>query len=436
MHFSFRFNFKGKRSIPVIFLKLAISFIVVFCLFSFTAPFKVRSNKIDNSSHPFKFDKVISREVLENYLSRAIVMQNLLIGQGNFDDNLRMLKSIGAKYIARSVCQWGGESSLLQNLEMENILAKKVHQMDSEIVLEACIFEIVTRQINKVPVPDWAFTAFGMPVEKRNFCYDSIIYADGRMNNQWGNGASVPDISRPETKLLFYFLAVSYINIGIEGIHFGQVELMNKNDPNLDHYAELLKMIRTYAAVHARRHMLLCNSHVPSGGFVRNGYLLMDFHAFPLRVMEVRDKLGEAILKLGFLDGLYNRSKGGMTYSGWTCKHLPYLVELDNYGVSKHPGQANPEPVGSGFDWVWGYDEITWFAHQTREYRSNWLRYALAWIKKTDPNGFLEMPGSRTESSPLDHKRWYYANNPSNAVPEGLGDEEAIREIWRAQPIK
>ena len=69
----------------------------------------------------------------------------------------------------------------------------------------------------------------------------------------------------------------------------------------------------------------------------------MDFHAFPLRIMEVPDKPQEAILKLGFSDGLYNRSKGGITYSGWSCEHLPYLVEFDNYGVSKHPGQPNPD---------------------------------------------------------------------------------------------
>ena len=303
--------------------------------------------------------------------------------------------------------------------------------MDPDIILEACIFEIVSRQIEEVPVPGWAFTALGMPVEKRNFRYDSIIYADGRMKNQWGNGSSVPDVSRPETKLMFYFLAVSYMDLGIEGIHFGQVELMNKNDPNLDHYAEVLTLVRAYAARHARRHMLLCNSHVPGGGFVKGGHLLMDFHAFPLRIMEVPDKPQEAILKLGFSDGLYNRSKGGITYSGWSCEHLPYLVEFDNYGVSKHPGQPNPEPVGTGFDWIWGYDEITWFAHQTKEYRSNWLRYAFDWIKKTDPNAFLEMPGSRVASSPLDNKRWYSANSPSPTVPDGLGDEEIIREIWK-----
>jgi hypothetical protein len=34
--------------------------------------------------------------------------------------------------------------------------------------------------------------------------------------------------------------------------------------------------------------------------------------------------------------------------------------------------------------------------------------------------------------SPLDHRQWYYANVPSSAVPEGLGDEEAIRAIWKS----
>jgi hypothetical protein len=75
---------------------------------------------------------------------------------------------------------------------------------------------------------------------------------------------------------------------------------------------------------------------------------------------------------------------------------------------------------------VWGYDEITWFAHQSKEYRASWLRYAWDWVRRTDPNGYLQMPGSRTLVSPLDRKRWYYANAPSPAVPEGLGDEDAM----------
>lgn len=55
------------------------------------------------------------------------------------------------------------------------------------------------------------------------------------------------------------------------------------------------------------------------------------------------------------------------------------------------------------------------------------------WVRETDSNGFLEMPGSRTATSP--DTRWYFANNPSDKVPEGLGDEDAIREIWAADSI-
>jgi hypothetical protein len=53
-------------------------------------------------------------------------------------------------------------------------------------------------------------------------------------------------------------------------------------------------------------------------------------------------------------------------------------------------------------------------------------------VRQVDTNAHLEMPGSRTMTSPLDHKKWYYANDASAAVPEGLGDEEAIAAIWKA----
>lgn len=373
----------------------------------------------------YRFDRSISREVLENYLSRAITMEGLLNGRGDLGDNIRMLKGIGAKFIGRSLCLWGGEASLLRNLERAKRQAPQVHAADPDMILQACIFEIVTTQIDQVPIPAWAFAAFGLPSEARNFRYADMLYSDGRFKDHWHTGQSVPDVSRLETKLWFYFLGASFIDAGCEAIHFGQTELMNHNDRTLDHYSEVLRLIRAHAAKHSRRHLLLCDSHVPSGGLVRDGQLLMDFHSFPLRIMETPDKPKEAILRVGFSDGLYGRSKGGKTPSGWTCEHLPYLVEIDNWGVSRKPGQPR-----AGGIWIWGYDEITWFAHQDAEYRSKWLRYAWNWVRETDSNGYLQMPGSRTLSSPLDNLRWYYANKPSASVPDGFADEDAIRAIW------
>jgi hypothetical protein len=380
------------------------------------------------SSDRYRFDRTISREVLENYLSRAITMEGLLNGRGDLDDNARMLTSTGAKFIGRSLCLWGGEANLLNSLRTAKEQSPKLHASDPEMILQACIFEIVTTQVDQVPVPDWVFAALGQPVEKRNFRYADMLYPSGQFKDHWRKGESVPDVSRMETKLWFYFLGASFIDTGCEAIHLGQTELMNRNDRSLDHYAQVLSLIRAYATSHARRHMVILDSHVPSGGLVREGQLLMDFHSFPLRIMEVPDKPQDAILKLGFSDGIYGRSKGGKTFSGWQCEHLPYLVEIDNWGVSKTPGQPK-----AGSIWIWGYDEITWFAHQDQQYRSNWLRYAWDWVRKTDTNGHLQMPGSRTLVSPLDRKRWYYANKPSRTMPEGFGDEAALAAIWAGE---
>ena len=393
------------------------------------------------SVRDYYFDRAISREVLDNYLSRSTTMQSLFAGHGDLEDDLRMLTSMKAKFIGRSLCLWGGEANLLNNLEKAKQQVPAAVKADPEMILEACIFEIVTTQVEQVAVPDWAFAALGRPAEKRNFRYADMLYLDGRRVDQWSPGSSVPDVSRPESKLYFYFLAASFIDAGFEAIHFGQVEIMGDNDPDLTNWSQVFTLARAYAAKHARRHMLICNAHVARGGLVRDGYLLLDFHAFPLRIMEVPDKPQEAILKLGFSDGIYNRSKGGIAPSGWTCSHLPYLVEFDNYGVSRQPGQ--PRADGGRFNWIWGYDEVTWFAHQDKQYRATWLLYAWNWVRTTDPNGYLEMPGSRmitnghlatlgdgTARSFSRARPWYHANNPSAAVPDGMGDEETIRAIW------
>ena len=159
----------------------------------------------------------------------------------------------------------------------------------------------------------------------------------------------------------------------------------------------------------------------------------MDFHSFPLRIKEVPENPQEAILELGFSDGIYRRSKGGVTPSGWTCRSLPYLVEIDNWGVSRQPGQPN-----AGSIWIWGYDEISWFAHQDSAYRARWLRYAWDWVREHDPNGYLQMPGSRTVAAPMgeDRKKWYWAMNPSDAWLDGFGDEDAIKAIWSTKPAQ
>src|SRR6266700_1121052 len=49
----------------------------------------------------YSFHQTISREVLDNYLSRSISMEGLLNGRGDLTDNIRMLARVGAKYAGR-----------------------------------------------------------------------------------------------------------------------------------------------------------------------------------------------------------------------------------------------------------------------------------------------------------------------------------------------
>lgn len=373
----------------------------------------------------YRFSRTISRAVLESYLSRAVTAMDLCTDRGNVDDNLRMLRSIGAKFAGRTVYLWGDEGGLGWRLERAAEIARKLHAADPDMILQAGIFEVVTRQVEKVTIPRRVFQEFGLAPEERSFRYADMLFPSGRFKDHWGPDASVPDITRLETRMWFYHLASSYIDAGMEGIHFGQVALIGADDTGNERWWELLTRVRRYAAAHARRRMVLCDAHTPDGGPRHGENLLFDFHAFPLRIKEVADEPRKGVLEVGYLDSIFRRSAGGVTPSGWRCESLPYLVELDNWGSSGKGGQG-----GLSY-WTWGYDEICWFARQPAAYRDSWLRYAWRWVREHDPNGYLQMPMSRCLADPVDGVAWYLANRRSNATPDGFGQEDAIGAIWR-----
>src|ERR1041384_6936781 len=250
----------------------------------------------------FQFDGKISRPVLENFLARSICVEGMLNGRGPLEDDIRMLTNCGAKYVARALCLWGAENNFLSNIHRAKEQVPQILKADPEMVLEGCVFETVGPRVSEIAIPDWVFKDLGQPVEQRNFRYEDIIYPMGQRRAMGRN--QVPDESRMETQLWFYYQAASYIDIGCEGLHFGQVEIMNRRDHGNTNWFRLLSLVRDYAGKHARRHMVLCNGHVPSGGLMANGNPLLDFHAFPLRIKETPDKPQEAILQLGFSDGL------------------------------------------------------------------------------------------------------------------------------------
>ncbi len=222
------------------------------------------------SGDDFHFDSSISRPVLENYLDRSISFTELLHDDLNQPrnkrgvdphDNVRFLLGSRAKFVGRALMLWGREGNLPAFLRTAKPYALALHKADPEIILQAAAFEIVTRGVESIPVPEPVFAEYGLPVESRNFRYRDMLYTNGRFVNHWGGNGSVPDMSRIETRMWFYFLATSYIDAGIEAIHFGQVGLMDKNDPNHAHWIDLLGRARAFAQARPAAFLALRRPH-------------------------------------------------------------------------------------------------------------------------------------------------------------------------------
>jgi hypothetical protein len=401
-------------------------------------------------------DGKITEEVLNNYLSHSVTHSGLCATYPEpttttLDDDLRMLKHIGAKFIGRTALMWGEYRNSEGKVEMKEYFSKiknastKAHEADPEMILQGAILEIITTNINQIEIPEEVFITFGEKSEKRYFDYSKMLFNDGSFVNHWGEGQSVPDMTKLETRMWFYYISKGFIDSGIEAIHFGQVMLMGKNDTDYVYLKDLLSKVRNYAKTNSPKGIVLCDAH--SHGFVdKDGISLFDFNSFPLRIMKVKnsseidDNIYDkyinsgtsmpAVLSTNFSDNIYNKSKGCITPSGWTCEHLPYIVEFDNWGVSDHPGIFKED---DGI-WIWGYDEISWFAHQPIDYRNDWLKYAYNWVKNTDPVGHVQFATRRILCGPVDKDgksiHMYQANNPSEECPDGFGQENTIYSIW------
>ena len=386
-------------------------YIALVLIATFHNAFSKEKKSVENKD--YQFDGMISREVLENYLARSSTFGSLL--HLTLEDDLRMIKNTGVKFAGRAIWMWGGESKIDELVRVGEPFAKRIHEIDPDIILQGAIFEVVTKDVNNVAIPESVFEEFGVPKEPRNFSYKAMLYPFGHRHNHWSKDSSVPDMSRLETRMWFFYVAKRWIDMGIEAIHFGQVEIMDDWDRSHRHWRDIMKRIRDYAKKNARRHIVLSDAHVPSGGIVHDGNLMFDLHSFPSRPKSVKGKPYKAILEKGFSDSIYGRSKGGVTPSGWKCEALPYIVEIDNFGVSDHPGQYRE----SDKIHVWGWDEINWFIKQPEDYRNEWLKYAYEWVRKTDKNGYFQLPLRRFE---------HYS--ASMMTKKGMRQEDTIKGIW------
>jgi hypothetical protein len=372
-----------------------------------STPAVIEKDNTDNRN--FDFNGTISKEVLNNYLSKGVTFNGFATwaGYGNvaagtdpdFEDDFRMVKSIGAMFICRAAHVWGFTDEEKHFADAKSV-ADRVHAYNPKIILEAAVFEAIYKgNVNAIPIPSWVFEAFSLPVIQRNFSYSDMLYSNGQLVNQWGIDGSVPDISRQETQLWFYYRCCRYIDSGYEAIHLGQLSLMSISDPTKLIRATLLQKIRDYAKIHAPRKMVLLSAHSYSQAeatYIKDGktYLLLDYHTFPIRPEDnfagnttQSDGYQPTAIVKGFLDSIYGKSAGGINPSGWYTDYNPFVVEFDNSGYD----QVNKDKNLGAF-WPWGYDEITWFSKQPANRRTEILTTFYNWINDNYQYGNILFP--------------------------------------------
>lgn len=366
---------------------------------------------------------------VERCLDRAITMTSCLQlfpwARQQWPANLELIADLQPALIGRAALVWGWEPIMLRSLHGLAWRVRQVHAVAPDAVLQGCIFEFISQQVEQVAVPEHVQRAFGLEPVARNYDYQAMLplatppdHAPG-----WEHAGAVPDITRLETRLWFFHLASLYLDAGLEAIHLGNIGRIAAHDHDLRWTDDLLRRIREHAAVNARRGWVVLDAH--THGLVRQRRLLLDFHSWPLRLRESGPpELEDAVLEVGYHDAIYGRSRGGITPDGRLVQHQRYLVELDSgYAGATAGGCDLPECV-------WGCDEITWFARQSSARRDELLRRFWRRVPELDPAGRLQMPGVRPVQALLADACEHYLVHDPRLLPCGAGQQAVVAELW------
>ena len=386
----------------------------------------------------YSFDTVIEKEVLENYLSRAVTAAGLYESE-TLTDDLRVIARLGVKFLGRASGVWYMPADDEAHFAQSAALARRVHAQDPEVILQACVFEIVTRGMEEISIPAYVFEAFGQPVTDRCFCLADALFPERpagyrHESDEKRKDGGIPDLNRLEARMWFYYRATRYIDCGYEALHMGQVHLYTANDWGFEKTQELFQMMRDYARTHARRHKLLLDAH--THGINVYGKLLFDYHAMPFTRVPLLEEEGEklVLIREGY-------SEGGENPNGWCANEMPFLMEYDNWGGLSVPDRGALSRAELAWkDW-WGYDQIAWFANQDPGARDHFLEYSYYWTEINNPNAYFQVPfrrmlsdGAVTMWDPFTgapHKQETYQINRSGPdCVYGFNQEEMVEKLW------
>lgn len=361
------------------------------------------------------FDGSMPRKVLEYYLSHAATAAGLYQSD-TLDDDIRVIRKLGLKFLGRFTGIWKAGTTDDVHFAQTRAAAEKIHAADPEIILQACIFEIVYREdLERTPIPARVFEAFGLPPEDRCFDFDACNYEG------W-----LPDLSQTEAQMWFYYRGTEYIDCGCEAFHMGQIHLYTGRDRAYRGIGKVLTMLREYGKAHARRHKVIFDAH--SHSIVVNGVSLLDYNAMPYTRYPITDRPGEKLILVR-----EGASGGGISHEGVYETSLPFLYEYDNWGGRDTWAYENLTYEQRAWAQWWGNDQITWFAAQDEASRNTFLDYTFKWTAINNPDGYFLFPLRRGIGGEAleDHPDQYRLNNRSAACPLGFSQEDVAAELLR-----
>ncbi len=365
------------------------------------------------------FDGSMPREVLEYYLSHAVSAQ-WITASDTLDDDIRVILKTGVKFLGRAAGIWKGDLPEEAHFARVKAAADKIHAADPEVILQACLFEVVYKEdLDHVPVPAWVFEAFGLPVETRNFRHEACLFPEGTCT--WSD---MPDLSKTEAQMWFYYRGCRYIDCGCEAFHMGQIHLYTGRDRSYKGIGKVIGMLRDYGKTNARRHKVIFDAH--SHSVVVNGKSLLDYNAMPLTRFPILDRPGEKLVLVR-----EGRSGGGVSPEGVYESSLPFLYEFDNWGGRDRWAYEHQTYEERAWNQWWGGDQISWFANQPEADRNEFLDYTFKWTAVNNPDGFFAFPLMRGIGAGGDGQELVYKlNNRSAACPGGYSQEDALKRIF------
>ncbi len=352
----------------------------------------------------------MTKEVLRNYLSRAVSFQGLCIENTTkdalFEEDLRMIKRIGAKFIGRTAFySWAGNLTYEQieyHFKTAEEQAMRAHEVDPELILQAGVFEIMFEgTVNSTPIPKWVLKEFAQEELERNFSFDKMLPPEGSKfgRGYWGGkmDAAVPYIGSVETQMYTYYLICRYIDAGFEAVHLGQVEFItNLDDNQLPNWDSVLTKARAYAKEHARRGVVLFDGHkeLNSSNFKIGDRMMFDHYACGAVTHETEVVNGaECAQLLHYKDrsvSWIGRTPGGIHPFGFYMDKAFTIAEFDNFNGTC--GVGVPHTITYDDVFCWGYDMITWFATQPEWYRNQYLLECDKFLKSVE----LDNEGNQT----------------------------------------